>query len=171
MLVSTSTSKAELYLLAFKFLVMIYLKNSHWQQPKWLYKGEILPDKFNIGGWGRATDDICLDFCKVFDNVPRDILIFRLERQGFALDHSVNEELAGWQHTKSCAQRLVAHMGTSDKWCPLESLLGLILFSIFLVTRTVEVNAPSADLLTRPSCVCSGHTGGKGHHSEESGQA
>lgn len=86
----------------------------------------------------------------------------------WSMDHSVNEELAGWQHTKSCGQWLTVHIGYDAKWCPLGSLLVLILFSIFLLTWTVEVSA----LCWQDQAVwCSGHTGGKRCHSEEPGQA
>lgn len=69
------------------------------------------------------------------------------------MDHSVDEELAGWQHTKSYGQWLIVHMGNNNTWCPLGSLLGLILFIVFSVAWTVEAGAPSADLLTTASCV------------------
>ena len=33
------------------------------------------------------------------------------------MDHLVDEELAGWLHSKSCSQRLDVQVETSDEWC------------------------------------------------------
>jgi len=32
------------------------------------------------------------------------------------MDHSVDKELSGWSHSKSCGQRLDVQVETSDKW-------------------------------------------------------
>ena len=33
------------------------------------------------------------------------------------MDHSVDKELAGWSHSKSCGQWLDIQVETSDEWC------------------------------------------------------
>lgn len=40
-------------------------------------------DRVTALGKGKAVDVIQLDLCKVFDAVPHDIIVFKLERRGF----------------------------------------------------------------------------------------
>jgi len=35
------------------------------------------------------------------------------------MDHSLDKELAGWSHSKSCSQWLDIQVETSDEWCAL----------------------------------------------------
>jgi len=48
------------------------------------------------------------------------------------MDHSVDKELAGWSLSKSCGQWLNVQVENSNKWCSQVSVLGLVLFDIFV---------------------------------------
>lgn len=54
----------------------------------------------------RATDVAYPDFCKAFDAVSCDILVSRLKRHRYDVDHSVDKELAEWLLSRSCGSGL-----------------------------------------------------------------
>lgn len=85
-------------------------------------------------GWhGKITDFIYLDFCKIFDMVPYNILIFILNRH--ELDGWTVQWIRNW--LDGCRQRVVVHVSMSrGRWVMSGVFqgiaLGLVLFSVFI---------------------------------------
>jgi len=69
-----------------------------------------------------ATDIVHLDSCKVFNTVPHDILVSKLEGHGFDR----------WMHSECYSQWLDVQVETSDKWCASGVGTGAVLFNIFV---------------------------------------
>ncbi|RMC11971.1 hypothetical protein DUI87_11104 [Hirundo rustica rustica] len=77
----------------------------------------------------RAVDVVHLDFSKAFDTVPHSTLLDKLAAHG--LDRSTLCWVRNWLDGQT--QRMALHpAGDSHQWCPSGSVLGPVLFNIFI---------------------------------------
>ena len=78
--------------------------------------GSLLQQSYSMVTQGSAADVIYLDLCKAFDTVPHDILVTKLEKNGF--DGWTTRWIRNWLngHTQSCSQWLDVLVETNNEW-------------------------------------------------------
>ena len=103
---------------------------------------------------GSPVDIIYLDFSKAFDKVPHARLIKKLEAHG--IDSKVKTWISEWLNNRK--QRVVIS-GTSSDWTHVKSgvlqgsVLGPVLFTIYINDIDKDVVCKVLKLLTTPKCI------------------
>jgi len=81
------------------------------------------------------------------------------------MEYSVDKEMAGRSHSKSCSQWLNVQVETNDEWHSSGVGIGLVLLNIFVGDMDSVIEC-TLGKLAHDTVWCTRHAGGKGCHPE-----